>query len=152
MVGEGREAAALQSKSESLGIGKGVVWPGAIPDAGKLFPAFDAFLLSSRTEGTPIVLLEAMAAGIPIVASRVGGVPQVVDDSSAWLVESGDVGGIASALADILSHNQRARERSAAARDRLQTHFGLEEWLSRHDSLYRGIVRDTRGNNQHIVG
>jgi glycosyltransferase involved in cell wall biosynthesis len=94
-----------------------------------------------------MVLLEAMSADIPIVASRVGGVPQVVDDSSAWLIESGDVGGIANALGEILTQSQRARERTNRARERLQTHFGHEEWLSRHDSLYRGIVRENPPNN-----
>jgi glycosyltransferase involved in cell wall biosynthesis len=141
MVGEGRQAEELRRLSESLGLGERVVWSGPIPDAGKLFSAFDAFLLSSRTEGTPMVLLEAMAGGIPIVATRVGGVPQVLDDSSAWLIESGDVGGLANALAEVLSEPGRARKRTQKALNRLQTEFSLEEWLARHDSLYRGIVR-----------
>lgn len=144
MVGEGRDAADLRALSESLGLENRVVWTGAIPDAGQLFSAFDAFLLSSRTEGTPMVLFEAMAADVPVVASRVGGVPQVVDESSAWLVEAGDVGGFATALAEAMSPGQRARARTERARNRLQTQFGVEEWLARHDSLYRGIVRGER--------
>src|SRR5919204_2015888 len=67
MVGDGRERGSLGAHARQLGIERRIRWHGVVPDAARLFAAFDAFVLSSRTEGTPIVLFEAMAAGVPII-------------------------------------------------------------------------------------
>src|SRR5205823_2570028 len=83
--GEGRQRPQLQQSAASLGLGDRVRWLGNVAEAGRLFAGFDVFALSSRTEGTPIVLFEAMAARTPIVASAVGGVPDVVSPREALL-------------------------------------------------------------------
>jgi len=77
-VGEGRERPALETRAQEMGVGSRVTWHGAVPDAARLLAAFDVLVLSSRTDGTPIVLFEAMAAGVPIVASAVGGMPELL--------------------------------------------------------------------------
>ena len=69
-----------------------------------MFPAFDVFVLSSRTEGTPIALFEAMAAGIPVVASAVGGVPDVVSSREALLVNPEDPAALAAAITETLEN------------------------------------------------
>ncbi|HEY9228589.1 MAG TPA: glycosyltransferase, partial [Gemmatimonadaceae bacterium] len=97
-VGDGREKPALEAQAAQLGIAERVRWHGIVADAATLLPAFDAFVLSSRTEGTPMVLLEAMGAGVPIVATRVGGVPDVVSDAQALLVPSEDPAALATAI------------------------------------------------------
>ena len=141
IVGEGRDEAALRARAAELGIGARVHWCGAIPNAGELFAAFDVFLLSSRSEGTPITLFEAMAAAVPIVATRVGGVPDVVDATSAQLVGSENAEGIMRALAEVFAYPDLARVRAARARRRLVDLFNAEQWVGRYESIYNSVLR-----------
>ena len=142
MVGEGRDASRLRDRAAGLGIDERVVWTGAVPEVGRLLSAFDVFFLSSRSEGTPMALLEAMAAKVPIVATRVGGVPDVVDETFAWLVDSEDVAGMALALDEVFAQPERARASAEAARIRLAERFGPDQWLSTYEDLYRAVTRD----------
>lgn len=141
IIGEGREEEALRLRAVQLGVSERVHWCGPIPRAGEHFRAFDVFLLSSRSEGTPIALFEAMAADVPIVATRVGGVPDVVDASSAQLVDSEDTTAMATALAQVLAYPELARIRAARARKRLVDSFDEEQWLARYESIYRAVAR-----------
>jgi glycosyltransferase involved in cell wall biosynthesis len=140
IVGDGPERGALEKRASRLGLGARVRWAGIRAEAARLFPAFDAFVLSSRTEGTPIALFEAMAAEVPIVATRVGGVPDVVGENEAWLVDPEDPEGIVRALAAIRTDPAEARRRCQAARRRLGAGFGLEPWIERHEQLYRSLA------------
>jgi glycosyltransferase involved in cell wall biosynthesis len=141
MIGAGRDEASLRARAHALGVGDQVLWRGVVPDAGRLFTAFDAFLLSSRTEGTPIALLEAMASMVPIVATRVGGVPNIVDGDSALLVESEDISAMGGALAQTFTDPSSARARATSARKVLDARFNVDEWLSRYESIYRSVLR-----------
>jgi len=89
-----------------------------------------------------MALLEAMAAKVPIVATRVGGVPDVVDETFAWLVDSEDVAGMALALDEVFAQPERARASAEAARIRLAERFGPDQWLSTYEDLYRAVTRD----------
>ena len=140
ILGDGRDAPALRARAAALGISDRVSWRSPVPDAGRLFRAFDAFLLSSRTEGTPMALLEAMAAEVPIVATRVGGVPAVIDASTGHVVESGDTNAMASALSDILRDPNAARDRTRLAALRIKERFALEPWLTAYESIYRRLL------------
>lgn len=140
IVGDGPERAALEEQARSLGIGDRVKWLGTVPDASRLFPGFDVFALSSRTEGIPIVLLEAMAARVPVVATRVGGVPDVVTGAEALLVPAEDPEGLAAALAAVREDATGAMQRVDAARGRLEREFSVGPWLSRYEALYRALV------------
>ena len=80
VIGDGPERSALESLVEDLGLRKRVHFTGALPSASEYLSALDVFALTSRTEGTPMTLLEAMAAGVPIVATDVGGVPALLGD------------------------------------------------------------------------
>lgn len=141
ILGAGPNEAELRQRATALGLADRILWRGAVPDAGRLFSAFDAFLLSSRTEGTPVALLEAMAAEVPVVATLVGGIPDIVNPASARLVESGDIPGIADALAETLNSPDEARARARRARAMLDAKFGMGRWLARYDSIYRSVVR-----------
>jgi len=142
-LGSGRDAAKLQHRAKVLQVSERIIWHGAVPDAARFFSAFDAFLLSSRTEGIPMVLLEAMAANVPIVATRVGGVPEVLDSQSAFLVESEDVDGIAAALGAALGNSELSRAKSKRAHQRLTERFAIEPWLTSYESIYRSVVRSS---------
>jgi glycosyltransferase involved in cell wall biosynthesis len=143
MIGIGRERAALERRVAALGAKADVRWHDLVADAGRLFRAFDVFVLSSRTEGTPIVLFEAMAAEVPIVATRVGGVPDVVSPLEATLVASGDPAALAAAIRGVRADPDGAARRAGAARERLRRDFGLEPWLDRYAALYERVRRAT---------
>ena len=108
--------------------------------AARQFAAFDVFVLSSHTEGTPIVLFEAMAAGVPIVASRVGGVPDVVSSAEAVLVPPGDPVALAEAIRSIYRDDAAARARAQRARGRLLADFTVPPWITRYDAIYRLVT------------
>jgi glycosyltransferase involved in cell wall biosynthesis len=139
MVGDGDARVALQARGATLGVADRITWHGTVYDAARLFPAFDVFVLSSRTEGTPIALFEAMAAGVPIVASAVGGVPDVVSSLEAMLVTQEDPAALAVAIAETLSDSTAARERARAARQRLEREFAVQPWLERYEALYTSL-------------
>jgi glycosyltransferase involved in cell wall biosynthesis len=144
MIGEGREESALRNRAGELGLAQRIIWAGPVPNVGRLFSAFDAFLLSSRTEGTPMVLLEAMAAGVPIVASLVGGVGDVVDASCAWLAPPLDPRALAHGIDEALSNRRLTDERTQRASERLHQRFAMDPWLSRYESIYRAIAKSRR--------
>jgi glycosyltransferase involved in cell wall biosynthesis len=141
MLGDGAARARLQAQARSLGVAERVTWHGTVPDAARLFPAFDVFVLSSHTEGTPMVLFEAMAAGVPVVASEVGGVPDVLSSAHAWLVPPGNPRALADAVSGVLQQPAEGRRRVAAAGKRLASEFAVEPWLDRHEKLYRAVRR-----------
>jgi glycosyltransferase involved in cell wall biosynthesis len=139
VIGEGRERDRLREQAAELGIGDRVVWHGAVANAGSIFAAFDAFVLSSRTEGTPIVLFEAMYASVPIVASRVGGVPDVVTPEHALLVPAEQPATIAEALAELRREPSAATHRSDLARERVLQAFSAEAWVDAVEEVYRTV-------------
>jgi len=138
MVGDAGEA--LRARASALGVGARVTWHGARHNAAALLPAFDAFALSSRTEGTPMVLFEAMAANVPVVATRVGGVPDVLTSAEALLVPPEDPGAFAAAVRNIFDDRAAARLRAVAAHERLERHFAAPQWLARYDAVYGAVL------------
>jgi len=143
MLGNGQEHGALAARARELGVERYIRWHGLVPNAGRRFAAFDVFVLSSRTEGTPIVLFEAMAMGVPIVAARVGGVPDVVSPAEAALVAPADPGALAAAIRSVYRDAAAARERARRARERLLKDFTVPPWLDRYDAVYRLVSRTT---------
>jgi glycosyltransferase involved in cell wall biosynthesis len=141
ILGTGPAYGALRNLEQRRGLAGRVWWAGMVPDAASLFPAFDCFVLSSRTEGTPIVLFEAMAAGVPIVASAVGGVPDVVSACEAVLTAPGNAAALSVAMAGIAADPAGARTRATAARRRLERERQPEPWIGRHADLYRELLR-----------
>jgi glycosyltransferase involved in cell wall biosynthesis len=144
IVGDGRMREEMEDRAERLGVGARVRWHGLVPDMGRLMPALDLLVLSSRTEGTPIVLFEAMAAATPVVATRVGGVPDVVGEQEALLVAP-DAGQLAGAIRQVLADPDAARQRALKGRAKLECVFGVEPWLRGYQSVYRAVMERPRG-------
>lgn len=140
VVGDGACRSELEAHASRLGVGQRVRWLGLVPDAGALVTAFDLFVLSSRTEGTPIALLEAMAAGIPVVATAVGGVPDVVTAREAILVPAEDPEALARGIEQAFADPAEAAVRATAAARRLASNYGVGPWVSRHTELYSSIL------------
>jgi glycosyltransferase involved in cell wall biosynthesis len=143
-LGDGPLRHELREQAATRGAEERVRWHGTVADAGRLFPAFDVFVLSSRTEGTPIALFEAMAADVPVVATRVGGVPDVVSEGEALLVPPDNPAALAAALATVRKDPRAARERAVRARRRLECEFGSEGWLRGYEMIYEGVLGKTR--------
>ncbi|MEX2375268.1 MAG: glycosyltransferase [Dehalococcoidia bacterium] len=141
-VGTGPLKAELEVRASANGMGERVHWHGVVPGAGRYLQAFDALLISSWTEGTPIVLLEGMAAQVPIVTTAVGGIPNVVSDREAELVEAGDVEGMSRALLRTLRHSQDVQDRVAAARGRLEREFAVGPWVDRYSAIYESLLTE----------
>jgi glycosyltransferase involved in cell wall biosynthesis len=144
MVGGGPEEPALRERAARLAVGDRVRWLGVVPGAGALVGAFDMLVLSSRTEGIPIVLLEAAAAGVPIVATSVGGVPSMFPDGEVLLVPPDDPRALAQVIDAGRSNPAAARDRAHAARRRLELDFAPVPWLERHERLYRSLASGRR--------
>ena len=142
IVGDGSAREALKQSASRSGLGDRVRWHGAVPEAARCLRAFDVVLLSSRTEGTPMVLLEALAAGVPVVATRVGGIPAVVDDGiEALLAPSEDAEAIAAAIASTLADPDSAAARASAGRARMARDHDESRWLAAYSRLYDSLLR-----------
>jgi glycosyltransferase involved in cell wall biosynthesis len=139
ILGDGPERATESARAESIAPSR-FVWVGAVPDAAKYFAAFDLFVLSSRTEGLPMVMLEAMAAGIPIVATKVGGIPDLLSSREGMLVAPEDPRALAAAIRATLDDPAAAAERARAAQLRQKTEFDVEPWSARYESIYRDLI------------
>lgn len=115
IVGDGEERYVLQDEAQDLGIWDSVKFLGFLADAPRHMKAFDMFLLTSQKEGLPYVLLEALSARVPIIASNVGGVPEIVQDGeNGLLCKSGDVEAFAAAI-EKLAADQQLRAQFAKA-------------------------------------
>lgn len=139
VLGDGRQRPQLEALAARRGLAERVRWFGNHPEAGRLFAAFDVFVLSSRTEGTPIVLFEAMAASTPIVATAVGGVPDVLTSQDALLVPPDDPVGLAAAIRSVHADPAGAAARAGRARERLGNQFTLAPWLMQYERVYRSV-------------
>ena len=144
VIGSGPERARIEQRAEELGVTERITWLGQRLDAAEVLPAFDLIVISSRTEGTPMILFEAMHAGVPIIASAVGGIPNVVSPEEAVLVKSEDPSTLAIAIRT--AHNSALGRitRAARARERLQKDFAAEPWIELYDRLYRDVLLRAR--------
>jgi glycosyltransferase involved in cell wall biosynthesis len=140
IIGDGPERVALEALRDELGLTTSVRFYGAMPDARRCFRAFDVFALSSRTEGTPIVIFEAMAANVPLVATAVGGVPDVLTAEVGLVVPSENFRRLANALRSALEAPNDANDRAERARERLHEIYAIEPWLDQHQRIYRSAI------------
>ena len=140
LIGQGEEEATLRALATRLGLDGTVRFHTDVVDAGRYFSAFDVYVLSSRSEGLPIVLLEAMAARAPIVATAVGGVPEAVGAGEALLVAPEDPAALAQAIGASLKDPEAALLRAQRAAERLERQFSLRPWLEQYEAVYGAVI------------
>ena len=140
LIGNGDERERLEQRVKRLQLDDRVSFHGEVGQASRLFPAFDLFVLSSRTEGTPITLFEAMQAAVPIVATSVGGVPDVVSANEAILVEPEDPAALAAAIRRVHDESADVSLRAMRARERLQNEFAAAPWIESYGRIYEMAI------------
>jgi glycosyltransferase involved in cell wall biosynthesis len=141
IVGEGEERARLEQEARELGIEASVRFLGVRHDVPELLQAADLFVMSSLWEGLPMVLLEAMAAGVPCVSTAVGGIPEAVrDEEEALLVPPGDPAALAAAIRRALTEETESRARAARAYQRVRALFSAERMAEQYGEVYDQIL------------
>jgi glycosyltransferase involved in cell wall biosynthesis len=137
IVGDGPERPAVEGEIHAAGLAGKIELTGERRDVAQLLDDADVFVLSSRSEGAPLSILEAMAAGLPVVASAVGGVPEIVDDgTTGLLVPPGDVSALAKALERLLADAALRARLGRAGWERARERFDLAQLQRAHVELY----------------
>jgi glycosyltransferase involved in cell wall biosynthesis len=137
LVGDGPDRPTVETEVRRLGLHDSVALAGTRHDVPELLARADVFALSSRSEGAPLSILEAMAAGLPVVSSRVGGVPELVaDGETGLLVPPGDPAAMAAALGRLVADAGLRRRLGAAGRERAQRCFDVRRQRRAHLACY----------------
>jgi glycosyltransferase involved in cell wall biosynthesis len=141
LVGDGPERPGLEAIAAELGVADAVRFAGARSDVPRLLRLFDVFALSSQTEGISVALLEAMAAGLPAVATAVGGNPEVVvEGETGRLVPAGDPARLGEALASLLADPDRRQAWGQAGRARVMEKFTLDRMVRDYEAIYESLA------------
>ncbi len=137
VVGDGPLRAELEAEAVNLGLKGKVVFLGYRRDVDKILNCLDILVLPSLTEGLPLIILEAMAAARPVVATTVGGIPEaVLDGVNGFLVQPGDADALAFAIRKMLENRIMAESMGEAGRRRVLEMFSLEEMVKKTERLY----------------
>ena len=152
LFGDGPLRGALARQIAAAGLQERFVLAGFHPDVGKFMPHWDLAVLPSFTEGLPLVVLEAYAAGTPVVASAVGGVPEVVADGhSGYLVPPGDPAALARRILAVLRAPDGGRAMGRRGRARVQSHFTFAAQARQYQELFAALAARGAGavNSPH---
>lgn len=140
LFGEGEELEALRALASELRIEDRVVWAGQREDAAQLMQALDLFVLPSFMETMPLTVLEAMAAALPVVATDIYGVPELVEcGNTGLLVRAGDVEGLQRALSQLVEGGEERRRMGQEGRLRYERHFTAREMARRTGEIFSEV-------------
>jgi glycosyltransferase involved in cell wall biosynthesis len=143
LVGDGPDRDEVEEQASRLGIVRDTLFVGYQRDVAPYYAFFDAFVLPSANEGTPVVAIEALAAERPVVATRVGGVPDVVTEGSdGFLVEVGDTDALADRLEQLARDPELRRQMGAAGREHVVPRYRVERLVDDVDALYRELLTE----------
>ena len=141
LVGEGPNARAIETEIERLQLQPHVRLLGLRHDVPKMLAAADLFLLTSISEGIPLTVIEAMAAGLPVVSTNVGGVPEiVVEGQTGLLAPSGDAAGLAAAVSRLAGDAALRKQMGEAGRQRAAEVFSADKMHAAYDRLYAEML------------
>lgn len=143
IVGDGPERGAIERLIAELGLGGAVRIAGFTDDIPKYLAAFDLFLQPSTEEGLSLTILEAAAAGVPVVASSVGGTPEIIENGkTGTLIPARDVGALERAMCAFLENPAPFREMARRAREDVARRFSLAGMAAEYEALYRSVLRE----------
>ncbi|MDO8962995.1 MAG: glycosyltransferase family 4 protein [Coriobacteriia bacterium] len=143
IVGDGSQREALEALASDLGVSGSVTFTGVLAPATPALAKLDVVVVPSRSEGLPMVVLEAMALERPVVASAVGGIPEAVDDGvTGLLVPPDDPEALAAAITRLLDDPAMRASMGAAGAARVVDHFSLEDQMRQYLGLFRSLVSE----------
>ena len=142
IVGDGELASSLQSSEDARALGRRLVWTGLRRDMPAVMAGSDVAVLTSDNEGTPVSLIEAQAAGVPVVSTRVGGVPSAVRDGETGLLGAPRRGWLGRSVGTLLRDPELAAELGSAGRRHVLASFSLDRLVSDLDRLYRELLAE----------
>ncbi len=141
VIGEGEERARLEAHIRDLDIDDNVILLGHIQNAASLLSAFDLYLLPSLSEALAYVIMEAGAAGVPIVASRVGGIPEMLEEDGGFLIPARNPEVLADSIENILQSPKEALARAATFKARVLSYFTTKRMIEETTDLYHSLLR-----------
>jgi len=141
LVGDGELRGVVEQQIETLNLQSCVRCLGSQTDVISCLKTADVFVLTSDREGLPNAVMEAMAMGLPVVATRAGGTPDLVKPETGILVDCGDVVGIANGLRTLILEGRTRRQMGAAGRQRIEEHFSMEAMVAKHEALYKQTLQ-----------
>jgi glycosyltransferase involved in cell wall biosynthesis len=149
IAGDGPERAQLETAARKLAIADQIVFAGQVADMRPYYAIADVLVNASHSEGSPYVLLEAMAAGVPIVATAVGGVPEMLtDNETGLLVPPQDTAAMSAAIEKALNDSALAQKLSIKARALITTRFTPETYVQKLVEIYRSVLTQPANGNR----
>ncbi|MCK5255586.1 MAG: glycosyltransferase [Deltaproteobacteria bacterium] len=143
VTGEGEEENNLKKLVKSLDLMNEVIFAGLSSDMERILPMAELFILPSLWEGLPNALLEAMAAGKPVVATKVGGIPEiVVHGETGMLIPPGDTDALTAAILDLLQNRLKAKDMGEAGRIRAGKRFSIYKMIEKTENLYQELLKE----------
>jgi glycosyltransferase involved in cell wall biosynthesis len=143
LVGDGPDRLQLERRAHELGVMRDTLFLGYQEDVAPFYAAFDALVLPSSNEGTPVSAIEALAAGRPVVATRVGGVPDVVEEGKdGFLVEPGATEELADRLGQLARDPALREQMGRAGRERVLPRYAVDRLVDDVDRLYRSLLSE----------
>jgi glycosyltransferase involved in cell wall biosynthesis len=151
LVGEGPARQEWEALARELGIDQQVTFTGARNDMPEVYASFDAMVLPSEIEALPMCLLEAMAAGKPVIATRVGAIPRLImNGTTGLLIEPGDVNALTKAILRLLEDRDFASRLGEKGRDRVAQHFSAQQMAKNYIGTYEQVLAN-RGDRTRKV-
>jgi glycosyltransferase involved in cell wall biosynthesis len=141
IIGEGPEEEALKRSVKENGLEQQVIFTGLIPNPAPFYQAFDIFVLSSRTEGVPLTILEAMASRVPVISTKVGGIPKIViDGKTGLLVEPENAGQLRDAISALITDGAKREDFKNAAFDFARENYSIEHMNWLYHEVYQEVL------------
>jgi glycosyltransferase involved in cell wall biosynthesis len=144
MVGAGGNIDSIRAQIESLKLNQTVILAGERDDVHNLLALSDVYASSSHREGLPLAVLEAMMVGLPVVATSVGDIPNVVTEETGVVVPPHRPELLAAALEDLLKNPEKRQAMGLAAHRRAMDEYSVDAWMKRHLELYRDVLASRR--------